>query len=153
MIYFSPNDEQDYNSGRYERQSVVVILINAAGELLLQHRDDIPGINYPGFWAFFAGGLEAEEQTFEACAIREMEEELNLRLDPEDLTLYARLIDHPNPGRIGPGRDLHHIFKANITQTLEELTLNEGQDMGFFSKEKALDLRLAPWARDLISAF
>lgn len=48
-------------------------------------RDDIPMIPWPGHWDLPGGGREGDE-TPEACVLRELEEELDLRLEERQLT-------------------------------------------------------------------
>ena len=52
-------------------------------------RDDIPNIPWPGHWDLPGGGREGDE-TPEACVLRELEEELDLRLEEHQLTYKAR---------------------------------------------------------------
>jgi len=58
------------------------VIFDNLGRLLLQQRDDIPGILYPGAIGLFGGHREGEE-TFLACAVREMHEELSFYVPPE----------------------------------------------------------------------
>ena len=55
------------------------------GQLAVIRRDNIDGIAYPGCLDLPGGGREGGESP-EACALREMEEELGLRLSSLDLT-------------------------------------------------------------------
>lgn len=52
-------------------------------------RDDIPTIPWPGLWDLPGGGREGDE-TPEACVLRELDEELAVRLDRTALTYKAR---------------------------------------------------------------
>jgi 8-oxo-dGTP diphosphatase len=58
------------------------VIFDDLGRLLLQQRDDIPGILYPGAIGLFGGHREGEE-TFLACAVREIHEELSFYVPPE----------------------------------------------------------------------
>ncbi|SFP37168.1 NUDIX hydrolase [Tranquillimonas alkanivorans] len=56
-------------------------------------RDDIPGIVYPGHWDLPGGGREGGEAPL-ACALRETEEEVGLRV-PESAVVWGRAFDRP----------------------------------------------------------
>lgn len=49
------------SSGALRRETASAVLIDTAGRLLLQHRDDIPGILYPGMVGLFGGHRKGNE--------------------------------------------------------------------------------------------
>jgi 8-oxo-dGTP diphosphatase len=55
--------------------AVAAIIATASGQLLMQLRDDIPRIFYPGFWGCFGGAVGAGENPTTALS-RELQEEL-----------------------------------------------------------------------------
>ncbi|TMV78528.1 NUDIX domain-containing protein [Thioclava sp. BHET1] len=55
-----------------------------AGRVLSIQRDDFPGLPWAGYWDLPGGGREPGESP-QACLLREIEEELTLRLPPERL--------------------------------------------------------------------
>ena len=61
------------------REVAAAILVGTCGRVLLQQRDDVPGILYPGMIGLFGGHREGDE-TFLACAQREIEEETGYRV-------------------------------------------------------------------------
>lgn len=61
-----------------------VFLMTPDRRLILQLRDDKPGIHYPGLITAFGGGAEPGE-TAEECALRELAEETGLRARAENL--------------------------------------------------------------------
>ncbi|MGE5298910.1 MAG: NUDIX domain-containing protein [Acidobacteriota bacterium] len=63
---------------------VKIALINN-DQLLMIQRDDKPGLRYAGLWDFPGGGRE-DSETPEECVIREVNEELAIRLTPEQIT-------------------------------------------------------------------
>jgi 8-oxo-dGTP pyrophosphatase MutT (NUDIX family) len=66
-----------------------IILIRADGALLLQRRDDKPGITNPGLITAFGGHIEPGETPLEA-AHREINEETNLNLGADDLKFFGK---------------------------------------------------------------
>lgn len=66
------------------REFAAAILIDTQGRLLLQQRDNVPGIRYPGRIGLFGGHREGDE-TFLECVCREIHEEIGLLLPPEGL--------------------------------------------------------------------
>ena len=92
-------------------------MIECDGRWLLQLRDDIEGILYPGQWALFGGHLDSGE-TPEVALRRELEEEINWK--GSDLTPWFELRD---------GQRMRHFFRGPLAVPFESLTLLEGQDM------------------------
>ncbi|MFE2728607.1 NUDIX domain-containing protein [Kitasatospora sp. NPDC059327] len=75
-----------YRCGRtlyFERPSpdgfegIMALVTDPAGRLLLHHRDDKPGIAWPGYWTPIGGWREADE-TPEQIAAREIHEEAGI---------------------------------------------------------------------------
>jgi 8-oxo-dGTP diphosphatase len=72
------------------REFASAILIDTRGRLLLQQREDIAGIRFPGKIALFGGHREGDE-TFLECVVREVHEEISYFVPPErfeHLTTY-----------------------------------------------------------------
>lgn len=55
---------------------VAIAILSQDGQVLMQLRDNIPNIIYPGYWGFFGGHLEPGETPMEALK-REIQEEIN----------------------------------------------------------------------------
>ena len=64
------------------REFASAILIDTEGRLLLQQRDNAPGIRFPGKIGLFGGHREPNE-TFLACVVREVHEEIGYFVPPE----------------------------------------------------------------------
>ncbi len=58
-----------------------VFVLNAAGELYVHRRTDTKDV-YPGFYDVVAGGVNAAGESYDACARRELEEELGVAAEP-----------------------------------------------------------------------
>lgn len=61
------------------------ILVGTCGRLLLQQRDDVPGILYPGMIGLFGGHREGAETPLE-CLMRELTEETGLTYRADQIT-------------------------------------------------------------------
>ncbi|WP_295475322.1 NUDIX hydrolase [Synechococcus sp. UW140] len=103
---------------------VALAMLEREGRWLLQLRDDIDGIVYPGTWALFGGHLESGESPAQAVQ-RELKEEINWTT-----TQLEPWFSQSSPQRIA------HFFRAALTVPLSALTLLEGQDMALASLEE-----------------
>lgn len=105
------------------RRAVAIAILHRDDAFLLQLRDDIPGIPYPGYWAFFGGHLETGEAPEEAIQ-RELLEEIGYQ--PPTLTKFGIYADD---------QIVRHVFHGPLTVGIEALVLGEGWDFGFFTIE------------------
>ena len=108
------------------RTEVAIAILHQPGHFLMQLRDDIPTIIYPGHWAFFGGHIEPGETPDQGIK-RELLEEINYV--PPLLRVYrsytdAKNTDHPV---------IRHVYQAPLTVELSALRLNEGADMALLS--------------------
>ncbi len=100
-------------------------------ELVAYKRDDKPGIPYPGLWDLPGGGREGDETPVE-CALREVEEEFGIVLDPGAVHWLRR---YPRAGQDG------YFLAAEITQTQIEAIVfgDEGERWEMMLIEAFLD--------------
>jgi 8-oxo-dGTP diphosphatase len=105
--------------------NVSLCLLYREGKLLMQLRDNIPTILYPGLWGLFGGHIEAGE-TPEVAVVREIAEEIVYDLPPDfqKFGIYGDEIVH------------RHIFHAPLTVPISQLTLLEGWDLGLLSLDE-----------------
>lgn len=100
---------------------VAIAILPYEGKFLMQLRDNISTILYPGLWGLFGGHIEAGE-TPEIALRREILEEIGYQIeDPQKFGCY-------NDDRI-----IRHVFYAPLTVSLDKLVLGEGWDFGFIS--------------------
>ena len=100
-----------------------VVVVRKDGAVLMQHRDNKPGIFWPDYWYYPAGTVDKGEN-FKVVAIRELKEEINYtpnQVHPLVDEIYARS-DGEKVNR--------HIFWT-IYDNLQEIICNEGADMRF----------------------
>jgi 8-oxo-dGTP diphosphatase len=102
---------------------VSIAILYREGQFLLQLRDNIPNILYPGYWGFFGGHVEHDE-TPEVAMRRELLEEIGY--EPPALFEF----DSRQEGAV-----LRHIYHAPLTVDIQDLTLYEGWDLGMLTPE------------------
>ena len=118
------------------------IIVLEDGRYLMQHRDDMPQIWYPGHWGCFGGSVDACEGPVEALK-RELHEELELT--PSTATYFTRF-DFDLSGT-GIGRYYRNYYIVPVSNAeWQRMVLHEGQGMQAFSGEKILsELRVTPY--------
>ncbi len=103
---------------QYERFVSLVLLEHQDGKISLQLRDDFPHIGHPNHWGIFGGAVEDGEDGMTA-ALREIEEELAVQLNPAKFDL------EPNKQ--------HHFFHYPVEHEMASAKIQEGQRFGTFS--------------------
>lgn len=125
------------------------IALVAGGRVLTHLRDDFAHLPFPGHWDF-PGGAREEEETAEACALRELHEEYGLIL-PEARLIWRR--DYPSthvPGGVAA------FFGGTVTKAeLAAITFgDEGQRWEMMETRAFLDHdRAVPYLRDRLREF
>lgn len=98
--------------------NVAIAIIHQEGKFLMQLRDNIPTILYPGIWGLFGGHIEPGE-TPEAGVKREIYEEINY------------LVDKPLFFGCYPDSKIRrHVFHFPLLVEINKLQLLEGWDFG-----------------------
>jgi 8-oxo-dGTP diphosphatase len=121
-----------------QKQVVGAVIYNRHGEILLQQRDDKPGLPYAGHWTFFGGAVEAGETPDDAI-VRELQEELELTLPLRYWQQYVC------PARTIPDKVVttNTLFVSQLEREQTPTVLHEGQAMRWFDAESAQSLELA----------
>ncbi|MEH2015797.1 NUDIX hydrolase [Nostoc sp.] len=102
---------------------VAIAILYQKNKFLMQLRDNIPGILYPGYWGLFGGHIEADE-TPDIAVKREILEEIGYNL-PSFVEFGCYFNE----------RVVRHVFHAPLLVELNQLVLNEGWDMGLLTLE------------------
>jgi len=127
----------------------VAALILVEGRYLLQQRDDLDFIFFPGHWGLFGGGIDPGESDID-CLRRELQEELGLTPQPEELRYFSDIaFDMTALGRSWFRRPCYEIH-INATR-YAGLALGEGQRMQLFTGREVLALNpVTPYDRFLL---
>jgi 8-oxo-dGTP diphosphatase len=100
---------------------VALAILTFEDKFLMQLRDNIPSILYPGVWGLFGGHIESGE-TPEIAVEREILEEIGYQIaKPQKF------------GRYNDDRAIRHIFYAPLTVGIDKLVLTEGWDLGLIN--------------------
>ncbi|MBX2862935.1 MAG: NUDIX domain-containing protein [Leptolyngbyaceae cyanobacterium MAG.088] len=101
-----------------DKVAVAIAIIQQNDTFLMQLRDDLPNILFPGHWGFFGGHLDPGETADQAIR-RELDEEIGHI--PEEIHLFERTEDE---------RVIRYFYQAELRVPITALELNEGQDIG-----------------------
>lgn len=104
------------------RLQVAIAILYRNHQFLLQLRDNIPGIAYPGHWGFFGGHLDPGESP-ETAMRRELLEEIGYA--PPALHHFCTYMQDANV--------IRHVYHAPLVVELAALELREGWDMALLS--------------------
>jgi 8-oxo-dGTP diphosphatase len=97
---------------------------------LMQLRDNIPEIIYPGQWALFGGHVEPNEPP-ELAVRRELAEEISHV--PAQLKPFRRYEFKRDDRQV-----IRHVFHGALMVSLDQLRLNEGWDLGLLTRADIL---------------
>ena len=121
--------------------AVAGILIDEHGRYLLQLRDDLPHIWYPGHWGAFGGSVDPGEDEMQALR-RELYEELELEF--AQARLFTRFeFDLRPQGLEKYFRSYYEIAVSGAA--LASVVLHEGAAMRSVPGDEALTMRLVPY--------
>ena len=121
------------------RNISVLILYNAEGKILLQHRCK-DATRLPDYWAFFGGGIEQGE-TSEDVLKREIEEELGYTVKAPYFFTEQKFTHKEN-------QNTKYVFVEKYND--QPLTQSEGQGMGWFFSEETATLKMVDHDRLVI---
>lgn len=108
--------------------AVAAIIMVGAGRYLLQHRDNVPNIWYPGHWGCFGGGVHEGEEPLDALA-RELNEEIEFQ--PSKVTYFSRFDFDLDPIGLRSYYRTYYLVSMSPEEQAA-LVLHEGDGMEVF---------------------
>lgn len=115
---------QKFSDNR-DRPTVAVAILYQGDRFLMQLRDDIPTIAYPGYWGFFGGHIEPGE-TPEQALKRELQEEIG----------YTFTVKPVQFGCYNEPQVIRYVFAVPLLVACEDLVLNEGWDLKLLTPQE-----------------
>jgi len=121
--------------------AVAAIITVEDGRYLMQLRDDIPRIFYPGHWGCFGGAVSDGESGPRALR-RELAEELEMvTADADEFVRFDFGL-----GVLGQKQCYRTYYEIKVTVAdVSRYVLHEGADMRLFAAEDLFDARLTPY--------
>jgi 8-oxo-dGTP pyrophosphatase MutT (NUDIX family) len=116
--------------------SVGAIIVTPDNRFLLQRRDHVPHIWYPGAWGLFGGGIDPGESELDALR-RELQEEIGFAL--REARLFTRF--QFDCAFVGDGMIDRTFFELPIeADAVVGLRLTEGREMGLIEADRVIGL-------------
>lgn len=120
---------------------VNIILIDDKKRVLMQLRDNIPNINFPGIWCLPGGAIDEGENDIDAV-IRECEEETEYQLkDPKLYKAYPYTFMEGDPIT---------AFYTEQYDGKQKIVCHEGEKMVFLTKEQIEKYEMFPTHKETI---
>jgi 8-oxo-dGTP pyrophosphatase MutT (NUDIX family) len=121
--------------------AVAAIITVEDGRYLMQLRDDIPRIFYPGHWGCFGGAVGPGESKLQAIE-RELAEELEMQA----LAAYEFVNFDFDLIKLGHKECYRTYYEIKVTEAeVSRFVLHEGAEMRLFEPIELFDTRLAPY--------
>lgn len=122
-----------YNQFMTDFIGVKIALINN-DQLLMIQRDDKPGLRYAGLWDF-PGGAREDGETPAECVIREVDEELGIKVNPKQI-IYQRV----HPAMHDPKLNAYFMVAEISDKDIENIVFgDEGQGWKMFSFDEFMN--------------
>ncbi|MEI7621590.1 MAG: NUDIX domain-containing protein [Candidatus Moraniibacteriota bacterium] len=119
---------------KMKRKCASVLFVNNQQEVLLMLRDDIPSIPFPNCWTLPGGHAEIGE-TVEQCAVREIQEEIELQLQEFE---FFKVVKYQE--------EAIYIFWEKANFEIADINLHEGQAIQWFSEQEISELEAEKFA-------
>ena len=117
--------------------AAAAIIVVDGDRYLLQHRDMVGAIVYPGYWGCFGGARDRGEPAVDALR-REVKEEIGIEVGD---AVYFTAVNY-DFRFCGKGQTLREYYLVHVTgKDLEGAVLGEGQGMAVMTASEVFALR------------
>ncbi len=130
------------------RDCVSALLVDEKGRLVIQLRDDKPGLLFPAHWATLGGAIEAGETPDQA-----MKRELDEEISPAPPVTFWRYFEHTYKARGETRMVANHVYVGKLSCALEDVKLFEGQRLEAFTVDEIDRLPIAYGLEVIFKAF
>lgn len=125
-------------------KKVSLIILKNDNKILLYLRDKKHGISHPNYWSLIGGTIEKNETPLQAIK-REIKEEINSKVKNIELVEKIKVINNPLC------KDhIIFIFKGDINKEANDIDLNEGQKIAYFTSSELKKLCIPDFLKDFI---
>ena len=125
-------------------RAALIVACDDLGRVLLQLRDDLPGVAAPGQWGVFGGQVEGEETLAQAAA-REFREETGIALPLEQLQPLAAIRSNARADGV------LYAFRAQTPVAPGQIRLGEGAGFAFFAPHQLGALPMVATSRAILA--
>lgn len=130
------------------RRCVSALLTDERGRLVIQLRDEKPGLIFPNQWATLGGAIEADETPDEA-----MERELSEEIQPAPPVTFWRYFEHTYHDGKQQCMVANYVYVGKLPCPLAEIKLYEGQRLEAFRADQIDSLPVAYGLELVFKAF
>ncbi len=128
------------NSGLIPKDACACVILTKRQGFIMQLRDNLDNIFFPGRWGFFGGATEPNE-TWKETIVREIYEELSIKFPADRFQSCGEIILKTENLKL-----VRKFFILNISSLeTDSIKLTEGQSWKEFSKNEVKDLNLTPY--------
>lgn len=134
-----------HDGSHKKHRAVIILVFNSSGEILL-HKRSMTKDMYPGTWTTSCSGHVDAGDSYLESAVRELEEELNIKVNPSDLKFISKdlLVSPQETEFITTFKYVTNqkpeILESEISEA-KYFDLSDSQDLEIYnSLEKAPDL-------------
>lgn len=120
------------------RHCVSALLVDENGKLVIQLRDDKPGLLFPAHWATLGGAIESGETPDES-----MKRELAEEIEPAPPVTFWRYFEHHFKARGETRMVANYVYVGKLPCDLEHVKSYEGQRLAAFTAHELDTLPIA----------